>query len=196
MKKELTIERILPKFSLKPIANSSDSVLFIKHRIDEKRLVIDFDVYLPTRGKNLQRGYVWTSEQKNEFLYSVFKSYNKSNARNGFANIAIIQLNGFDHTKPNTWQIIDGKQRLSTVLNFIEGKFPFMFEGDEYFYQELNVNLKHAIDHFWFNLLTVYSYEKDDITDQQKTDWFEILNFRGTPQEVSHFESIKNPLKT
>ena len=32
---------------------------------------IDWDVYLPTKGKNLQRGFVWTLEQKRELILSV-----------------------------------------------------------------------------------------------------------------------------
>ena len=32
---------------------------------------IDFDVYLPSRGRNLQRDYVWTTDQKRELIWSV-----------------------------------------------------------------------------------------------------------------------------
>ena len=32
---------------------------------------IDFDVFLPSRGMNLQRGYVWSIEQKRELIWSI-----------------------------------------------------------------------------------------------------------------------------
>jgi hypothetical protein len=34
---------------------------------------VDFDVYLPSKGKNLQRPFCWTLEQKRELILSVLK---------------------------------------------------------------------------------------------------------------------------
>ena len=41
----------------------------IKHFAEKDN--IDFDVYLPTKGKNLQRDFVWTLLQKREIIWSI-----------------------------------------------------------------------------------------------------------------------------
>lgn len=163
----------------------------MKRNILQGRLIIDFDVYLPTRGKNLQRDFVWTLKQKQEFIYSVFKTYGVSNSVSAFAKLAIVCHNFGNYDNTQTWQIIDGKQRLSTMLDFLDDKFPFTFEGEDYYYSELNKDMKGCIDRFWFN--ASFAYWGQDVTDQDKVSWFAMLNFTGTPQDVQHFESIKHP---
>jgi len=40
----------------------------VKHFSKEN---IDWDVYLPSKGKNLQRNFVWAIEQKRELIWSI-----------------------------------------------------------------------------------------------------------------------------
>jgi len=42
-----------------------------------KKYTLDFDVYLPSIGKNLQRPFVWTLEQKQALILSVLKGMHK-----------------------------------------------------------------------------------------------------------------------
>ena len=72
---------------------------------------IDFDVYLPSIGKNLQRELCWTLEQKRELINSILIGRHIPH----FAIISIIDPND---QKEEIFQVIDGKQRLSSMISF------------------------------------------------------------------------------
>ena len=59
------LKEIRASFDLYPQECSSQIKYF-------KMLDIDWNVYLPTRKRNLQRDYVWTIEQKRELIWSIF----------------------------------------------------------------------------------------------------------------------------
>ncbi len=61
---------------MKTIQELRSDLKFHPHEINSsiryfKELKIDFDVYLPTIGKNLQRELVWTLDQKREIIWSI-----------------------------------------------------------------------------------------------------------------------------
>jgi len=61
----MTLKEFRGDFDLRPQEVASSVRYFFKNDID-------WDVFLPTKGMNLQRGFVWTLEQKRELIYSVF----------------------------------------------------------------------------------------------------------------------------
>lgn len=192
MKKELTIEDIIPNLSFITGEYGTDSLSKISKNLKNGSLIIDFDVFLPTISKNLQRGFVWTDLQKNEFIHSVFKSHSNKAGKPTFSRISIIEYNiGMNVSKQNpvTWQIIDGKQRISTLLDFIDNKFPFQFLGYSYFYSELSEELKKIIGFFNFSALS--ARHGIDITEKNKIDWFEFINFTSSPNDLQEFNLLK-----
>ena len=81
---------------------------------------IDWDVYLPTRGKNLQRGYVWALEQKRELINSMIIGRH-------IPHCAIVNIVDPKNDHKDILQVIDGKQRLSAMVDFYDNKFtPFV----------------------------------------------------------------------
>ena len=139
---------------------------------------IDYDVFLPSRNKNLQRDFVWTLEQKQEYILSCLK---------GLIEVTLICVVKDRHK--DKMQIIDGKQRLSTLIDFYKGKFPVNVNGIDYYYNDIDV----SINNFRVTFNVAYNNEKTNIkiTDDQKVDWFFMINFAGTPQEQQHMNSIK-----
>jgi hypothetical protein len=142
----------------------------------------DFDVFLPSIGKNLQRGNVWTLAQKQELIRSLI-------LKRDINTPSIIFCSG-EKTKI---EVIDGKQRITAILEFLDGKF----EVDGYYYADFNLaNNKYPnANCFAISLdikMNVYYSDKDEvITDQQKIGLFKMLNFSGTPQDEQHLNSLK-----
>jgi hypothetical protein len=153
---------------------------------DKDRYKIDFDVYLPSKGMNLQRPLCWTLEQKRELIKSVIKGVD-------IQNFYVIIYTPDD--KQRVYKIIDGKQRLSTLISFCNDEFTFEFNGQEYLYSELSADVKDVIDRFDIHFNQTYEYWDDLIPDDVKIDWFEQINFLGTPQDTEHINNLKKSHK-
>lgn len=144
---------------------------------------VDFDVFLPTKGFNLQRPYVWTIQQQEEFIWSCLLG-------RSIPPIVFIQHEW------KLYQVIDGKQRLITLQRFMLNEFPIHFNGVEYFYNYLEPRAKYIIDNAPIRYTSYYSYEDEPITDDEKIVIFNFYNFAGTPQEESHRIKLMNALNT
>jgi len=157
---------------MKPLKELKENLHYLKAAVNGfqirslNRKNIDFDVFLPTLGKNLQRGYVWTLQQKRDLIWSIFFERNIPNL-----SFFIQEIDGEDFI-----QVIDGKQRLSTLLDFYNNKFHLEIENGLYYYNDLPKDYKSAIDCFHFNTYVIY----DNLTDQQKVEWFNLINYSGT----------------
>ena len=93
---------------------------------------IDYDVYLPTRGFNLQRGYVWSIEQKREIINSILIG-------RFIPRISILCK------VDESLQVIDGKQRLSAILGFYNNDFSLDIDNKEYYFTDLPIDYRNAI---------------------------------------------------
>lgn len=153
----------------------------------KKHYKVDFDVYLPTIGKNLQRGLVWTLLQKQSLIMSILKGTK-------IPVITMIQQN--TDSKEQVFEIIDGKQRLTTLFDFLDDKFPIEVNHQKYFYSDLPEDCKREISHYNLTYDVHYSYKEDSISDQTKIVIFEEINFLGTPQDVEHLNRLKNGKKS
>jgi len=146
---------------------------------------MDFDVYLPTLGMNLQRDLVWTLLQKQQFIISIIKGIPVNKC-------AIVEIKkDDDNTKSNTYQVIDGKQRLTTVISFYRGEFPLTINGIDYYYSDLAIDCLSELRSFSPRCDIAYSYDNCPVTDKMKVLWFEQLNFSGTPQDEAHLLKLK-----
>jgi len=145
---------------------------------------LDFDVYLPSRGMNLQRPLVWTIEQKQALIESIMKGIY-------IPPITIVQHeNEGSRSRPLILKIIDGKQRLTTVISFYKGEFGINFNGKTWFFNDLSDQAKREINGC-FRTDVGYSYYDKPITDEWLVKWFEMINFAGTPQDIKHLEALK-----
>lgn len=144
---------------------------------------IDFNVYLPTIGKNLQREFVWTILQKRELIWSILMNRN-------IPRMAMINI-----ITPNTgvngvYQIIDGKQRLSAMIDFYNNKFHLEIDNKFYLFCDLPKEYQRVIECYAIPYLIVNEDFGNQITDAEKINWFKFINFAGTPQEEEHLKSL------
>jgi uncharacterized protein with ParB-like and HNH nuclease domain len=152
----------------------------LKHIISQN---IDWDVYLPTKGKNLQRGLVWDISQKRELFWSVLMG--RHIPAMAFINIVDPQDDGKE-----IWQIIDGKQRLSSLIGFISNDFTLIVDGKEYFYTELPADWRNEIRNCYIKYDVVHEQIGNPITDEAKITWFKAINFAGTEQDRLFYDNL------
>lgn len=150
--------------------------------LDEKfERTIDYDVHLPSKGVNLQREFVWTDRQKSEFIKSILKGIDTG------------KMHLVDH-EHSIFRVIDGKQRLSTVLDFIMGKFPVEHRGAAYYFRDLDSKCRYIVEDWSPRCEVGYSYDSNPITDEEMIEWFLRVNFAGTPQDEQHQDSLSGLL--
>ena len=138
-----------------------------------REVKFDMDVYLPTRGINLQRGYIWTKIQKRSLIESIL-------IRRHIPPISAI------YNDSNVYEVIDGKQRLGAILDFIDNKFTYC----EYVYSELPEAYYKQFNRFQVRVNRLLPPPGIPITDQEKIEWFRFINFAGTPQDLKHFAKL------
>lgn len=109
-----------------------------------------------------QRNLVWTDFQKEELISSVVE----------WVPINAIYYNEYTESEP--YEVIDGKQRLTTILNYCNDKFKW--KG--YLFSELPPIYQAFIKGFSISVhLTRYK------TVEECEKLFERINFYGTPHE-------------
>lgn len=107
-----------------------------------------------------QRGHVWSEKQQIEFIEFLLKG--------GQVHPIFFNMEGWMGTQIGKLQLIDGKQRLTAILKFIDSELP-IFDG--YTIEQLdNFRLGAFSVRFGVNKLS----EKDAI------DWYISMNTGGT----------------
>jgi hypothetical protein len=169
-----------------------------KHRINKdlsmhtieyvrKSIDFDFDVYLETKKKNLQRDLCWNQQQKESLIFTILRDQ-KVNP------IVVVQIkdSGNSFTDNYFFKVIDGKQRLNTVFDFMDNKFSVNIEGKEFYFKDLPEDCQKQINGFNFQWDLHYHYDDEPITDDTLIDLFEDCNFLGTPQDKNHLDYLRN----
>jgi Protein of unknown function DUF262. len=128
-----------------------------------------------------QRDLVWTEKQKQDFIKALMI---------GKAEVSPTFIQNV-HRRFGKLEVLDGKQRLSTILEFVRGDFSV--EG--LFYKDFN-----AADIYVFNnipmvfTLVKYYDSKKGLTDmpiQQKIELFLQMNGYGQHVSDEHLERVK-----
>ena len=151
---------------------------------DRPRKQYDFDIYLPKYGVNLQRPYVWEDYQQSEYIISILQE-------RPLDNIIVIQHEP-DEGKI-VMQIVDGKQRLTTIQKFLLGEIPVTINKKKFWWDDFDNDAKM---HFKSRLSCItavvyYTYDDDNLTDDDKIRLFNFYNFAGTPQTEEHKNMLK-----
>ena len=144
----------------------------------------DFEIYLPKYGVNLQRPYVWEDYQQSEYIISILQE-------RPLENVIVIQHE--PEEGPITMQIVDGKQRLTTIQKFLLGEIPVTINNKKVWWDDFDEDAKR---HFKSRLSSItavvyYTYDDDNLTDDDKIRLFNFYNFSGTPQTEEHKNMLK-----
>lgn len=174
---------------MKTIRELRTSLSFTPHEINSQikyfaeHVVIDFDVYLPTKQMNLQRNFVWDIEQKRELIWSILMNRN-------IPRMAMMNVLTDEHCIDGVYQVIDGKQRLSAMMDFYNNKYTLVIDEKEYLFKELPTDYNNVIKRYNFAYYIANESSNAPFTDEDKLQWFMYINFAGTPQDKTHFEKL------
>ncbi len=128
---------------------------------------IDYDT-------DYQRGVAWNMTQRRELLESIFNNVD-------IGKFTLIDL-GYLPEGP-MMEILDGKQRLQTIVAFYQDRFPFRGR----LYSEL-----HNRDRYHFKGYSVsVSVNDGKMTPEQKYRYFLKLNTGGEPQDPRHIAKVE-----
>ncbi|QHJ84444.1 MAG: hypothetical protein [Caudoviricetes sp.] len=123
-----------------------------------------------------QRGYVWGHEQQQEFLQSLISGF-------PVGTVAVVTS---DNIKDKYVEVVDGKQRLTTLQLFLENKIPV----GEVYYKDFD-----AVDkRFFSNIFLPYEDLKNQ-TLKTRVEYFCKVNFSGVPQSENHKAKVYEMLK-
>lgn len=124
-----------------------------------------------------QRDYVWSLEDKVYLIESIFNNI----------EIGRLVFNRKDFgTKGNLYEIIDGKQRLSTIIEFYEDRF----EYKGYKYSQLRF-----LDRVHFEQYPVVMSDMQEATREQKLRAFIKLNTAGKIMSKQQIEKVRKMLE-
>jgi uncharacterized protein with ParB-like and HNH nuclease domain len=173
-----------------PLKVSSTELAFSRIK-DLPNRKIDLNVWLPSIEANLQRGDVWSLHQKRQLIMSIFMD-------RYIPHLHIMSLvdRTDESTKDDILQVIDGKQRLSAMMGFLDNQFEIIIDDELYYLKDLPKEYQIYFNHYHIKAQIAYEDYNTPFTDKEKIDWFERINFFDTPQDINHLNTLKNSYKT
>ena len=154
---------------------------------------LDWDIYLPGRKKNLQRGLVWSNEQKNDFLINYFSGSRIMEFCPPIILHSISSVVQFNVVESKTL-VIDGKQRLSTLLAFYRDEFPITISGKEFYYShQIIVSQDPALMPIIIRNEETSLSIKDWIAENENAlcNQFRHINSSAVAHDKEHLDSLK-----
>lgn len=129
-----------------------------------------------------QRDLVWTKKQKEEYILAILKSTAEINP-------TLIQEYN-EEKKEGIFEVLDGKQRLTSLFDFIEDKFKV--EGK--LFSELSSKDVYKILNYDVKYVRLMSYD-DKIPLDFKLNYFLMINAKGTKINDKDIKKVEDLLK-
>ena len=126
-----------------------------------------------------QRGYVWEQEDKEKLIASIFDNVD-------IGKFVLVHLNTKEWIERDvSYEILDGKQRLSTLIDFYENRFPYK---DKY-YNDLDFSDRHVFLNHQISMAKIENADKKTVYTQ-----FLRLNRTGRQMSSEHLEKVEKLL--
>ena len=132
-----------------------------------------------------QRELVWTLEQKQDYINNLF---------NGMAEIRPTILLYYEDKK-DVYEVLDGKQRLTTLFQFIDNEFAIIVDGEEVHFNDLiDTDKKFILNHnvYWTRIMPFKVLEPIALED--KLTLFLEKNYLGTRMSDEQINKVLNML--
>jgi uncharacterized protein with ParB-like and HNH nuclease domain len=132
-----------------------------------------------------QRELVWTLNQKQDYVTNLF---------NGMAEIRPTILLYYEGKK-DVYEVLDGKQRLTTLFQFIDNEFAIIVDGEEVYFNDLiETDKKFILNHnvYWTRIMSFKVLEPIALED--KLTLFLEKNYLGTRMSDEQINKVLNML--
>jgi uncharacterized protein with ParB-like and HNH nuclease domain len=150
---------------------------------------INFDPYvIDSNGEKqyYQRGLVWTLEQKQLLIESIYNDIEIGKVLLRYNNWSRMKKEESETGTMYSYDCVDGKQRLNTLFGFVNNEFP---DSHGNYWDDLSGNAQRR----FFNYSNLSLGElSENATDEDVIDNFLTLNFTGVPMSQNHIEYIKS----
>jgi hypothetical protein len=154
---------------------------------------IDFNpVIIDKEGKEVvyQRPYVWTLKEKQLLIDSIYNNIEIGKIvvrKRSFSWVKNrVDVGLLEHTAFS--QMVDGKQRVTTLLSFINNEFP---DSNGNYFSDLSVIAQRKF--FSFRGVT-FGELGEEATDEDVLRTFLMINHAGVPQSEEHINFVKSLL--
>ena len=192
-----------PTNNVRPVAYQFSSIMHTLNLIeDDDYIRSDYDMggipilrcnwnpYVYDKNGNkeyYQRDFVWTKKDKQLLIESIYQGIDCGKIlvrKRSWEYLEDAQKKG--ETELSFNDIVDGKQRLNAVKEFIEDKFKDIHGN---FYSDLSNYAQNAlVEHQLFS----YAEMSEDTTDSEVIKQFLKMNFTGVPQSKEHINFVKS----
>lgn len=149
-----------------------DTIDITFYNTDVDSLLNKFYLHGVDMSPDYQRDYVWKDSDREALLDSIFNGIE-------IGKFAFIK---HDYSEELLYEILDGKQRLTTLLDFYENRFAY--KG--YYFNELS-----GKDKYTFLNAKVTIGETGELTKKQIYEYFVKLNTTGKSMDKEHLDKIK-----
>jgi len=167
--------RVVPWIEVRPINGSIDTNFSENQDVRLNYCFgIDFD-------PDYQRGYVWDETDKELLLDSIFKNID-------IGKFVLIHLSDEEwYERGLSYEILDGKQRLSTLIEFYENKLSYKGK----YFNDLSRMDKMAFVEHQVSVAEVSETDKKTVLK-----YFLMLNRTGKSMDESHLSEIEKKLNS
>ncbi len=133
-----------------------------------------------------QRDYVWTLEDEQAFIESIYNNLN--------LGTIVCRKRSYDYLKTETkagnkevacFDIVDGKQRLHTLMRFINNEFPDMHGN---YYNDFSSMARRMFEDepSGMNIMQI----EERATDEETLRVFMNINYSGKPMSKEHLDYV------
>ncbi|EIJ9084880.1 DUF262 domain-containing protein [Citrobacter freundii] len=129
-------------------------------------------------GAEYQREYVWGEEEQQTFLRVLISGF-------PIGSVALAKAPDWDVSDGPYIEVVDGKQRLTTLKMFINNEIPIVIGDEEIFWSEFSRAEKLS-----FGRPTLTAVILDDATTKDRIEYFIAVNFTGVPQSEEHRKKV------
>lgn len=126
---------------------------------------------------NFQREHVWTKDQQISFVEYCLRG--GETAKQIYCNCP-----GWEFGKTKDYVLVDGKQRLTAALSFLNNEIPVF----DYYFKDFQDKLRLHNPSFSWNINNL-------TTRAEVLRWYLEINFTGTPHSQDEIEKIENLLE-
>ncbi|UNK75806.1 DUF262 domain-containing protein [Raoultella planticola] len=129
-------------------------------------------------GAEYQRDYVWGHREQQDFLRVLISGF-------PIGSVALAKAPDWDVSEGPYIEVVDGKQRLTTLKLFINNEIPILLSGEEIYWFEFS-----RAEQLAFGRPTLSAVILDDATEKDRLAYFVAVNFTGVPQSEEHRQKV------
>jgi hypothetical protein len=128
-----------------------------------------------------QREYVWGKEQQQALMQSIFNGV-------PLGGIAVV-IN--PDSVEQYCEVVDGKQRLTTILKFVNNEFAYIGpQGKSAYFRDLDFTSQRLFKTVHLPEHQLLRKDGGEVSLAQKLEYFMRINFGGIPQDELHRQKV------